>query len=267
MPELAEVETIRRQLEKEIRDKKIKDVIVRDKRIIKGVSAKEFSARLKGKTLKQFLRKGKVLIVQVEEHLFLIVHLRISGWILVSKDEEKFARVIFELSDKRKVNFCDQRVLGELKLIDDWHNLSIVKTMGPDPLELKEKAFIELFKGKKTKIKPLLMDQSFLAGVGNVYAQESLYCAGIHPERGSDTLSQKELKTLYICLQNILKEAINRKGSSVDTYRQINGSPGNYVPFLKVYQREGEPCLRCKRPIVRKIIGGRGTYLCPACQK
>ena len=242
-------------------------MVVKDKRIIKGVSAKEFTARIKGKTLRELLRRGKVLIVKLEDELFLIVHLRISGWILVSRGEEKFSRVILELSDGRKINFCDQRVLGELKLIDDWQELSIIKTMGPDPLEIKEQEFLNLFKGKKTKVKPLLMDQSFLAGVGNVYAQESLFCARIHPERRADTLSEEEIRKIYSCLRNILKEAIRHEGSSVDTYRQINGRPGNYVPLLKVYRRESKPCLRCKASIRRKVIGGRGTYFCPSCQK
>ncbi len=267
MPELAEVETIRRQLEKEVKGKKIRDVVIKDKRIIKGISAGEFAARIKGKTLKEFLRRGKVLIVKLEDELFLIVHLRISGWILVSRGEEKFSRVILDLSDGRKIHFCDQRVLGELKLIDDWQKLPIIKTMGPDPLSISKREFIQMFSGKKTKIKPLLMDQSFLAGVGNVYAQESLFCAGIHPERNTDTLTPEELARLYTCLKDILKEAIRRQGSSVDTYRQIDGREGNYVPLLKVYQREGTPCVRCKTLIVRKTIGGRGTYFCPGCQK
>jgi formamidopyrimidine-DNA glycosylase len=267
MPELPEVETIRLQLKKEIYNKKIKEVIIKDKRLIKDISPQKFKSQLEGKAVKEVLRRGKLLIIKLEEKLFLIIHLRISGWLILSGEVEEFSRVIFKFSDLKLLNFCDQRVLGEIRLIEDWHNLPIIKAMGPEPFELKREDFIKLFEGKKTKIKPLLMDQSFLAGVGNVYAQETLFCAGIHPERRADSLEKEELGKVYKCLLAILKEAITEKGSSVDTYRQINGMPGNYVPFLKVYQREEESCLRCKAPIKRKSVGGRGTYFCPSCQK
>jgi formamidopyrimidine-DNA glycosylase len=267
MPELPEVETIRLQLKKEILDKRIKEVIIKDERLIKGCPPKDFESRVEGKVIKDILRRGKVLIVKLEEDLFLALHLRLTGWLILSKEEEKFSRVIFKLSDNRFLNFCDQRVLGEIRLIDDWQKLPMIKEMGPEPLELKKEDFIKLFEGKKTKIKPLLMDQAFLAGVGNVYAQEALFCAGVHPERRTDRLEREELGKIYSCLISILKDAIRKKGSSVDTYRQIDGRVGEYVPFLKVYQREGKPCLRCKKPLKRKIIGGRGTCFCPNCQK
>ncbi len=267
MPELPEVETIRKQLEDEVVNRKIKEVIVKDKRIIKGITPQNFKSNIEGKSIKEILRRGKVLIIKLDKSLFIVIHLRISGWIILSRNEEKFSRVIFKLSDGRLLNFCDARVLGEIKLVNDWYSLGIVKEMGPEPLQLKREEFIKLFKGKKTKVKPLLMDQAFLAGIGNVYAQESLFCAGIHPERLASSLTDEELGRIYGCLISILKEAIKRKGSSVDTYRQIDGKEGEYVPFLKVYQREGQPCVRCKSSIKRKIIGGRGTYFCPYCQK
>jgi len=267
MPELPEVETIKLQLRKNILNKKISEVIVKDKRLIKQISARSFKARVEGKTVKDILRRGKVLIIKLDDEMFIIIHLRISGWIILGKEIEKFSRVIFKLSDGKLLNFCDRRALGEVKLIDDWGALPIVKEMGPEPLELKKGAFIRLFDGKKTKLKPLLMDQSFLAGVGNVYAQEALFCAGIHPERRADDINDKDLSRIYDCLISILKHAIAKGGSSVDTYRQTDGKGGDYIPFLKVYQRDDEPCTRCKTPIKRKVIGGRGTCFCPKCQK
>lgn len=267
MPELPEVETIRLQLKKEILNKKIKEVMIKDARPIKGVSKEKFKKQIEEKTVKDILRRGKVLIFKLEENLYFTIQLRLTGWFILSKDVEKFSRVIFKLSDNRLLNFCDQRVLGELKLIEDWQKLPIVKEMGPEPFDLKKQDFIKLFKGKKTKVKPLLMDQKFLAGVGNVYAQEALFCAKIHPEKNADKVKKEELEKLFDCLINILKEAIRKKGSSVDTYRQIDGKEGEFVPFLKVYQREKEPCLVCKTSIERKTIGGRGTYFCPRCQK
>lgn len=266
MPELPEVETIRLQLQKEILNKKIEEVIVKDKRIIKGIDENTLKKQVSGKFIKNILRRGKILIIKLEENLFLIFHLRISGWLILSETEEKFCRVIFRLSEGGKLIFCDTRVLGEIRLVNDWENLPIIKKMGPEPLQLSEEEFIHLFSGKKTKIKPLLMKQEFLAGVGNVYAQEALFCAGIHPERVADELTKTQLMKLFSCLTCILKKAIEKKGSSVDSYRQIDGKEGEYMPFLKVYQRENQPCVRCKTLIKRKNIEGRGTYFCPECQ-
>ena len=267
MPELPEVETIRRQLEKKIINKKIKEVIIKDKRLIKEISPRIFKSKTEGATFKKILRRGKVLILQIQENTFIIFHLRISGWVILSKNIVKFSRVIFKLSDNNNFQFCDQRALGEIRLVEDWYSLPVVKKMGPEPFNLEKEEFIELFRGKKTKIKPLLMDQSFLAGVGNAYAQEAVFCAGINPQRGADSLNKKELGKIYNCLIAILKEAVKKKGSSLDTYRQLNGKPGDYAPLLKVYGRKGKPCFRCGHSIERKVIGGRGTYFCPHCQR
>jgi len=267
MPELPEVETIRQQLKEKILGKEIEEVIVKDKRSIKGISKNKFIKKVTHQKFMDILRRGKVLIFKLKENLFIVVHLRLTGWFILSKEIEKFSRVIFKLSDGYLLNFCDSRMFGEIKLMEEWQNLPIIKEMGPEPLELDFDRFFKLFEKKKTKIKPLLMDQKFLAGVGNVYSQEALFCAGIHPERRADKISEEEYKKLFKCLISILKKAIKMKGSSVDTYRQIDGEEGEYISFLKVYQKEGAPCVRCKTPIKRKIIGGRGTYFCPHCQK
>ena len=267
MPELPEVETIRLQLKNKISNKKIKEVIINDKRLIKGISAAKFKSQLDGKTIRDILRRGKVIIIKLENKFFLIIHLPISGWLILSKKDEKFSRVVFKLSDGKLWHFCDRRALGHIMLVDDWQKLSLLKEMGPEPLKISEKDFIKLFEGKKTKIKPLLMDQKFLAGVGNVYAQEAVFCAKIHPERRVDQLDKKDLARVYSCLTSILKKAITKKGSSVDTYRQLDGKAGEFVPLLKVYQRGGKKCTRCSGIIKRKAIGGRGTYFCPKCQK
>ena len=267
MPELPEVETIRLQLQKQILNKKIKEVIIKDKRLLKGISPSAFKQKTEGNKIRQIIRRGKVLVLQLRDELFIVIHLRISGWLELSEEIERFGRVIFNIQGAGFLNFCDQRVLGELRLVSDWQQLPIVNEMGPEPLEITKSEFVSLFAGKKTKIKPLLMDQAHLAGVGNVYAQESLFCAKVHPEKTVDKLTQKELERIYDCLLSILNKAIASKGSSVDTYRQIDGSRGMYVPFLKVYQRDNQPCIKCRTLITRKVIGGRGTCFCPTCQK
>ena len=271
MPELPEVETIRSQLEKAVLNKQIKDVIVGDGRVVKGIPLKSFILQAKGKRIRDVLRRGKVLILKLESDLFLVFHLRISGWVVVSNAGERFSRVIFRLSGPlqprgQSIHFCDRRVLGEIRLVKNWEKLSIIETMGPEPLEINKKEFSRLFIGKKTRIKPLLMDQHFLAGIGNIYAQEALFCAGIDPRKRVQDLLKSEINKLYHCLVSILKQSVEKGGSSIDSYRQIDGRPGGYVPLLKVYQRRGKPCLRCKTLIQRIVISGRGTCFCPQCQ-
>jgi len=193
--------------------------------------------------------------------------LRISGWLILSKAKERFARVIFKLSNGELLNFCDQRVLGELRLVNDWQHLSIVKTMGPEPLDVSKKDFIKLFEGKKGKIKPLLMDQRFIAGIGNIYAQEALFLAKIDPRRGADTLTLDEKNLLYEKIKYILKQAIENKGSSIDLYRDLEGDKGGMEEKLKIYGRQGELCCFCKHEIKKIALGGRGTCFCCHCQK
>lgn len=266
MPELPEVETIRLQLCANVLGKKIKEVVIKDARVIKGVSKADFKSKVEHKIVKNVIRRGKVLILELASNLYLIIHLRISGWLVLSKTYEKFCRVGLVLNNGKILNFCDSRVLGEIKLTDNWHNLSIIKRMGPEPLTLKKDAFRCFFRGRKTQIKPLLMDQTFLAGIGNIYAQEAVFCAGIHPKRKADSLNKQELGKLYSCLVRILNKAIIKKGSSVDTYRQVSGESGGYLSFLKVYQRENKTCFLCGSLIKRIVAGGRGTYFCPKCQ-
>ncbi|MBU1121891.1 MAG: DNA-formamidopyrimidine glycosylase [Candidatus Omnitrophota bacterium] len=267
MPELPEVETIRLQLSRNVLGKKIKDIVVDDARVIKGVSKTVFKSKVENKTVKNIIRRGKVLIFELADDLYLVIHLRISGWLFLSKTYEKFCRVGFVLNNGKILNFCDSRVLGEIKLIDDWTNLALIKNMGPEPLGLSKQNFVKLFDKKTAKIKPLLMDQRFLAGVGNMYAQEAVFCAGISPQRRADKIDKKDIGRIYTCLIRILRKSIERGGSSVDTYRQLNGEKGKYKALLKVYQRQGKPCFRCKATIKRESIGGRGTYYCPKCQK
>jgi formamidopyrimidine-DNA glycosylase len=157
--------------------------------------------------------------------------------------------------------------LGELRLLDDWRSLKFVKELGPEPSDLSHEQFKEMLANKKAKIKPLLMDQTFIAGVGNLYAAEALFRAKIHPERPAASLSDKEKEVLLKEIIDTLNEAMHYKGSSVDQYVQLSGKPGDYARYHKVYDRQGKPCLVCKASIKRISLGGRGTYFCPKCQK
>jgi formamidopyrimidine-DNA glycosylase len=269
MPELPEVETLKNQLSGCIEGKIITAIEISDKRLIKTPSLAVFRKNLIGARLTKVSRRGKVLILEInnEKYKYLIFHLRISGWLVFSSEPQKHWRVSFSFGKSGNLQFCDSRVLGEIRLVQHLDQINVLKTMGPEVLELKTPEFVDCFKGKKNRIKPLLLDQSFLAGIGNIYAQEALFCSGINPEKTVDKISEPKLKELHQCLKDILKKAIAKKGTSADTYRQLDGTGGGYVPFLQVYGRQGQPCSKCQSPILKKSIGGRGTCFCARCQK
>jgi len=266
MPELPEVETIKEELKKALEGKKIVEVCVHHPLVIREPKAEEFKKGLVGATIKRILRKGKVLILELSNGKSLVIHLKMTGQ-LIYPGEGKKSRVSFRLSDSTYLDFNDQRLFAELRLLADWRDLKFIKNLGPEPFELSLEAFKKMLKDKRTKIKPLLMDQSFICGVGNLYAAEALFRARIHPHRPANSLSEKEKEALFLELNNTLREAIQHKGSSVDDYVRLNGKPGGYVAYHKVYGREGKPCLVCKSPIKKITTAGRGTYFCPKCQK
>lgn len=266
MPELPEVETIKRELEKAVLGKKIAEVRVHNPKVIREPSPERFKNGLAGAAIKNILRKAKVLIFELSNGKSLAIHLKMTGQ-LVYPGTGRASRVSFIFSDGKVLDFNDQRLFAELRLLDDWRSLKFIQGLGPEPFDITPEQFKEMLAKKKTKIKPLLMDQTFVSGIGNLYAAEVLFRAKVHPERPANSLSGKEKKLLFQEIKDTLKEAIQHKGSSVDQYVQLSGQPGNYVKYHKVYDRFGEPCLVCKQPIKRISLGGRGTYFCPKCQK
>jgi len=266
MPELPEVETIKRELEKVVLGKKISGIIINNPKVIKSPGKADFVKGLKGATTKHILRKGKLLILELSSGKSLAIHLRMTGQ-LVYPGNAKDARVSFKLSDGKFLDFRDSRLLGDLRLVDDWRELKFIQTLGPEPFDLSVDKFKQMLSVKKTKIKPLIMDQTFISGIGNLYAAEALFRARIHPERPAVNLTDKEKELLFKEIKDTLREAIQHRGSSVDQYVQVSGQPGGYVKYHKVYDRKGRPCLVCKTPIKRIALGGRGTYFCPKCQK
>ena len=265
MPELPEVETLKRELEKAVRGKKITEVCVHHSLVIRQPSVAQFKKGLIGATIKKILRKAKVLIFELSNGTSLVIHLKMTGQLVYPGDGKK-SRVSFTLSDGRTLAFFDQRLFAELRLVDDWHDLKFIQGFGPEPSEITVAQFKQMLAAKKTRIKPLLLDQTFISGVGNLYAAEALFRAGINPARQAATLSDKEKELLFKETVQTLHEAIAHKGSSIDKYVRLSGAPGGYVPYHKVYGRQGKPCLVCKTPIARISLGGRGTYFCPKCQ-
>lgn len=266
MPELPEVETIKRELEKAVLGRKITGVCVHDSRVVREPSIEKFKKGLTGVLIKNVLRKAKVLVLELSNGKSLVIHLKMTGQLIYPGDG-KNARVSFYLSGGKTLDFNDRRLFAELRLLDDWRTLKFIQGLGPEPFDLAPEKFKEMLSSKKTKIKPLLMDQTFISGIGNLYAAEILFRAGIHPARTSASLSDKEKELLFNGIKETLSEAIKYKGSSVDQYVRLTGGPGDYARYHKVYGREGKPCLACKRPIKRISLGGRGTYFCPQCQR
>lgn len=266
MPELPEVETVKRELAKVVLGKKITGTIIHNPKVIKEPKVQDFVKSLKNTLIKNILRKGKLLVLELSSGKSLLIHLKLTGQ-LVYPGNAKLSRVSFKLSDGKILDFNDQRLLGELRIIADWHAFKFIKALGPEPFNLTPEKFKVMLNAKKTKIKPLLMDQAFIAGIGNLYAAEALFRARIHPERPAMSLSDKEKKLLFQKIKDTLRKAIQHRGSSVDQYVQLSGNPGDFAKYHKVYDRKGKPCLVCKTPIKRIALAGRGTYFCPKCQK
>ena len=265
MPELPEVETIKRDLEKVVLGKKIREVCIHHPAVIREPSPEKFKKGIEGAMVKNILRKAKVLILELSNGKSLVIHLKMTGQ-LVFPGGGKVSRVSFHFSGGGILDFNDQRLFGELRLLDDWRKLKFIQELGPEPFDLSLAEFKSKLFAKKTKTKPLLLDQTFISGIGNLYAAEVLFRAKIHPERPASSLSDKEKERLFREIKDVLNEAIRYGGSSVDDYVRVSGKPGDYASRHKVYARDGKPCLVCKTPIKRIALGGRGTFFCPKCQ-
>lgn len=266
MPELPEVEIIKRELERAVLRKRVIEIKINNPKVIKEPKGQNFVKGLKNTTIEDILRRGKLLILELSSGKSLVIHLKMTGQ-LIYPGNSKHSRVSFRLSNNKWLDFNDRRLLGELRLLDDWRSLRFIRELGPESFDLSADTFKRMLADKKTKIKPLLMDQTFIAGIGNLYAAEALFRAKIHPERPSLSLSDREKEALFKGINFVLKEAIIHKGSSVDQYVQLTGERGEYVKYHKVYDRAGEPCFVCKTPIKRITLAGRGTYFCPRCQR
>jgi len=266
MPELPEVETIKRELEKTIINKKIVDVIVNNPKVIREPKKDKFIKALKNVKIKKIIRKGKLLILGLSSGKFLTIHLKMTGQLVYPGNAEK-SRVSFKLSNGKLLDFNDTRLFGELRIVDHWQNLKFIKELGPEPFEIDAKKFKELLRNRKTKIKILIMDQKFISGIGNLYANEALFRAKIDPRRPANKLLDKEKDLLFKEIKNVLTQAIKYGGSSVVDYVRVSGKKGTYAKFHQVYDREGEKCFKCGGKVQRISLGGRGTYFCPTCQK
>lgn len=280
MPELPEVETIKSQLNKKIRDKKIKAVEIRLAKMLQGITAEKFRKITEGRKIKDVERRAKLLIINLSNNYSLVIHLKVTGQILFFKTLKDFEKsksnraghLIYYFTNESVLVHNDTRQFGYVKVVKtkELEKLFEQEFFGPEPLakNFTFKKFKELLAIKpRAKIKPLLMDQTFIAGVGNIYSQEVCWAAKVFPTRSVQSLRPQEIRSLYVNLIKILCFAVTYRGSSVDNYLDVEGRPGEYVPRLKVYNREGEKCLRCDGTIKKMTLRGRGTYYCPKCQQ
>jgi formamidopyrimidine-DNA glycosylase len=271
MPELPEVECVVRGLRRRITGQTIERITVHLPRIVLG-SPLDLAEHLPGCTFRDVGRRGKLIIIGLSGGLSLLVHLRMTGQLLYLPAEapvEKHTHIIFGLKGARHLRYRDQRQFGWLQLVEtgDVEKHPKVAQLGPEPLEIGLEDFIGHLRSHHRQIKPLLLDQMVLAGVGNIYADEALFRARIHPLRRAGDLSRAKLRMLHGAIQNVLCEAIDCSGSTVDQFRGADGESGDFQEHLRVYDRQGQPCLRCGRSIVKIRVGGRGTHVCPGCQR
>jgi formamidopyrimidine-DNA glycosylase len=292
MPELPEVETLRRELNGAIKNKTIGSAEIKVYKMVKPLTPANFQQKIKNKKILGIDRRAKVLVFELSAGLFLLIHLKMSGQLIFAPNRlkakghklvvgghphpggldnlpNKFTHAIFTFSDGSKLYFNDLRKFGWIKLASKEGLEKLSNEFGPEPLE-KEftlKKFKEILnKYPKRKIKQVLMDQSLIAGIGNIYADESCFCSGILPTRIVKNIKPKEAEKLYRCMIKILKFAISKKGTSANTYIQLDGSKGGMKPYLKVYGRKGEKCKKCGGTIQKIKLNGRGTHFCRKCQ-
>jgi len=267
MPELPEVETIRNELAPWVVGESFTQVDIRDPKVACGDSAEEVGGRLIGQKVESLKRRGKYLIFRLANGKSLIIHLRMTGALLLDPGEAtRYARAVFYLSNGRRLVFGDRRRLGKMWVLDDAG--SVVCKLGPEPLDNGFAASVlqQRLGRHHIPIKAALLDQAIVAGIGNMYADEALFVAGIHPLRPADSLTLKEVRTLHRCIRKVLRSAIGSKGASVDTYVRPDGKLGTAHFDFKVAHRGGEPCPVCGNTIERVVVQNRGTYFCPKCQ-
>jgi len=279
MPELPEVETIKRQLQKSIAGKTIKSAEVLYPRFI-GMDAKKFKKTIIGAKIKNIRRRAKLLILDISNNFSIMCHLKMTGRLSFSRNStqngpsliiNKHAQVIYSFSGGGQLVHSDIRKFGYAKLMptEDLDKI-LSQEYGPEPLEsvFTEKKLAEIISNRPNqKAKQFLMDQKNIAGIGNIYADEILFFAGIMPVRKIFSLSKIEIKKLFTGIKKILTDAVKYRGSSISDYRDSHGKAGEYHLKLKVYGREKLPCPKCKTPISKIKLHGRGTHFCANCQK
>jgi formamidopyrimidine-DNA glycosylase len=262
VPELPEVETVVRTVAPHLIGRRILAAAFTSRFVTPG-DRRKLAARLAGQTIASIRRRGKFIVITLERGV-LTVHLGMTGRLLVEGRAGKHTHGIFEL-DQGTLLYEDSRQFGRI----EWSAAAPprVARLGPEPLEITLEEFRERLHSRKSRIKPLLLNQRFLAGLGNIYVDESLFRAGIHPLTVASKVARNRAARLFDSIHDVLTSAIENGGSSVSDYVDANGARGWFQVQHRVYGREGEPCTHCGAPIRKTVVAQRGTHYCPKCQK
>jgi len=274
MPELPEVETIRRDLLPHVVGRAITGVRIAPNagRVINGVDPDDFAALLIGRRIDGIARRGKYLLFRLSGKgaaAYLAVHLRMTGSLLLRQPADppdRYLRAVISLDDGTELRYADLRKLGRLWVVDSPEQA--VAALGPEPLDaaFTAAALRQALAHRRAPIKAVLMDQRALAGIGNIYADEALFAARVHPRRLANTLTPAEVKRLHGAIRRVLSDAIDNRGSSFRDYVDGAGREGTHQLRVKVFRRTGQPCYVCGAEIARIKVGGRSTHFCPRCQ-
>jgi formamidopyrimidine-DNA glycosylase len=267
MPELPEVETIINALRPYVVGRAFTGVTVWDVRPLQNLSPDEFCAGLIGCKILSLERRGKYLIFGLSGRMNLVIHLRMTGALLWNPHgHEPFARIEFRFDDGGRLVFSDVRRFGTIDLVRDVEK--VAGKLGIEPLgdQFSARALGRLLQPRSSPVKSVLLNQRLIAGIGNMYADEALFKARIHPVQPSSSLDQKETAALYVAIQAVLNKGIENKGASIRNYRVPDGAMGSAHKEFAVAHRQGKPCPRCGTSIERIVVGQRGTYFCPVCQ-
>jgi formamidopyrimidine-DNA glycosylase len=297
MPELPEVETVARDLQRWVAGAQITDAEVHWERTIRHPQPPEqFVAEVRGATIARVGRRAKSLLLHLADGRVMTVALRMTGALIVTSPgtpEDPYVRVVFHLADGRQLRYRDVRKFGRIGLFEGgglrrrhgarrarrgrrgvaeesarYRVGDVFARHGPEPLSASFTAerLAQRLQGRSARLKSLLLDQSFVAGIGNIYADEALWLARLHPLRAAYALTPDEVRRLHRSIQKVLRQGITNRGASFSDYVGANGEPGENAERLSVYRRTGAPCLRCGRPIDRIVVGQRSTHFCPHCQ-
>jgi formamidopyrimidine-DNA glycosylase len=275
MPELPEVEIIRRHLDAELRERTIRIARIRRRDLVLNLStAKALASKLEGRRICRVDRRGKNLLFRLDNEAVLQTQIRMTGRFVLGRrrpDTSRYRHIVavFELDDGRSLYYDDVRRLGGFRWLEPQEWAAVDRSLGPEPLapSFTARRLGTALEGTRAPVKNALLDQKRIAGIGNIYASEALFRAGVHPMRAGGSLETREIAALHRSIRAVLREALQDAGTTLKDFRAVNGRSGSYQHSLSVYGREGEPCRRCGRPVERTVQAGRSTFFCAACQK
>src|ERR687889_392801 len=272
MPELPEVETIKEDLRELVTGSEIERARVLDASLVERPSAEEFASRLEGASITGVRRRAKHLIVELDSEDSLVFQLKIGGQLLLvppAQEPETALMLVLDLDGDRRLFLRDETGFTRARLLGADELEERLSSLGPEPLEEEfDAGYLQRAIGsRRAQIKPLLLDQKVVSGIGNIYADEILYDARLHPRRKANALSQKEWDALHAAIRKNLAAGIEHRGTTVRFYRDVLGRSGRHQDYLRVFEKHGQPCPGCEGQVVREKVSGRPSHFCPACQR